>query len=164
MIYAMTHQEYPVQIDCVWVASDGDGHVGAFVTAGIGPIPVLVLSNTEPPLVKDVEKAILELPRASACRLVASVPRPDSFVAIAERGFFVYDWSDVHRTKVASINAYEPVAVPVNPISINQLPEPLRSHAASVRYSAALFEGSACIKATSYFQCRGPSKTCFSEC
>jgi hypothetical protein len=149
---AMTQQEYPVQVDCVWVASDRDGHIAAFVTAGIGPIPVMVLNNTESLPVQEIEEAILRLPKVSACRLIASVPRPDSFIAMAERGFFVYDWSDVHRT-VSIIDAYEPMACPVNPVSLEQLPESLRSHAARVRYSAGTFGESECFKATTYFEC-----------
>lgn len=102
---------------------------------------------------KDIEEAILRLPKVSACRLIASVPRPDSFIAMAERGLFVYDWSDVHRTRVSLIHAYEPMAYPVGPMSLDELPESLRSHAASVRYSAGAFGDSECIKATNYFEC-----------
>jgi hypothetical protein len=94
----MTTQPYPGQIDCVWIASDRDGHVGAFVTAGVGPIPELALNSAEPLLVEDIEEAILKLPKVSDCRLLVSIPRPDSFIDMAERGLFVYDWSDVHRT------------------------------------------------------------------
>lgn len=73
----MTRQHYPLQVDCISVASDRDGHVAAFVTAGIGPIPAVVLNNTESLLVNDSEEAILRLPKVSACRLIASVPRQD---------------------------------------------------------------------------------------
>jgi hypothetical protein len=152
----MTKQEYPVQLDCVWVASDRDGHVAAFVTAGIGPIPALVLNNPESLLVQEIEEAILRLPKVSASRLIASVPRPDSFIAMAERGFFVYDWSDVHRT-VSLIDAYEPMACPVNPVSLDKLPESLRSHAARVRYSAGTFDHNECLKAKNYFECLSAS-------
>ena len=122
----MTRQEYPEQLDCAWVASDRDGHVAAFVTAGIGPIPVLALNNTGPLLVEDIEEAIFRLPKVSACCLLVSVPRPDSFIAMAERGFFVYDWSCLHRTRVSEIDEYEPMACPVSPLLLDELPEMLK--------------------------------------
>ena len=39
----MATRPYPEGIDCVWLASDGAEHVGAFITAGMGPIPAEVL-------------------------------------------------------------------------------------------------------------------------
>jgi hypothetical protein len=150
---AMIRQDYPVQVDCVWVASDRDGHVGAFATAGIGPIPELALSNTRSLPVTDIEEAILKLPKVSSCRLIASVPRPDSFIAMAERGFYVYDWSDVHRTVASLMDAYEPMACPVNPVSLEELPESLRSSAGSVRYCVGAFDDCGTIKVTNYFDC-----------
>src|SRR5215472_14947016 len=95
----MATQPYPINLDCVWIASDRDEHCAAFVTAGVGPIPALVLNNTaKSVLIESIWEAILRLPKVSTCRLLVSVPRPDSFIAMAERGLFVYDWSDVHRT------------------------------------------------------------------
>lgn len=35
----MTMQSYPEHFDCAWLASDGEGNLGAFITAGAGPIP-----------------------------------------------------------------------------------------------------------------------------
>ena len=96
----MTRQHYPVQVDCISVASDRDGHVAAFVTAGIGPIPAVVLNNTESLLVNDIEEAKLRLPKVSACRLIASVPRPDSFIAMAERQLP----NCLHEANVAFLN------------------------------------------------------------
>jgi len=150
----MTSQRYPVQLDCVWIASDRDEHVAAFVTAGVGPIPALVLNYTaEPLLIENIEKAVLSLPKVSACRLLVPVPRPDSFIAMAERGLFVYDWSDVHRTTASLIEAYEPMVFPLRPVSLGELPESLRSHAACVRYSAGTFNDGEYFKATKYFDC-----------
>lgn len=150
----MTHQHYPVQLDCVWIASDRDEHVAAFVTAGIGPIPSLVLDNAvESLLIENIENAILRLPKVSARRLLVSVPRPDSFIAMAERGLFVYDWSDVHRTTAFLIDAHELMACPVRAVSLDELPEPLRSHAASVRYCGGAFNDREHFNATKYFGC-----------
>jgi hypothetical protein len=84
---------YPDGVDCVWVAFDRDGHLGAFVTGGSGPIPVHLLA---PGLlaVEDIETRLALLPRVSAAGLLVQIKRPDDFVAMAERGLFVYDWSD----------------------------------------------------------------------
>jgi hypothetical protein len=72
---------------------------------------------------------------------------------MAERGFFVYDWSDVHRTSASLIEAYEPMAYPLNPVSLDELPESLRSYASNVRYAAGAFQDAECIKITNYFDC-----------
>ena len=129
----------------------GLSHLGVIIVflALIGYFNVVLRVSRE----RDGAFRQMNLPRASACRLLASVPRPDSFVAIAERGFFVYDWSDVHRTTASLIDAYEPMACPVRPVSLDELPESLRSHAASVRYSAGEFSDCEYFKATKYFDC-----------
>lgn len=112
---------YPEGVDCVWIATDHEGYVGAFVTAGVGPIPQLVLGS-KGVAIEDIEERICELPPVSKVQVLTSVPRPDDFVAMAERGVFVYDWSDVHRTSRQSIGAYELMAVPETPITVNDLP------------------------------------------
>jgi len=45
---------------------------------------------------------------------------------MAKKGFFVYDWRDVHRTIRECSNKYEPVASPISPITIDDLPESLK--------------------------------------
>ena len=52
----MSTQPYPEGIDCVWLASDREGRVGAFITAGVGPIPAEALSSVYMP-VEDIEAA-----------------------------------------------------------------------------------------------------------
>jgi hypothetical protein len=37
----MTNREYPSEYDCIWLASDCDGHLRLFLTAG--PIPIQAL-------------------------------------------------------------------------------------------------------------------------
>jgi hypothetical protein len=83
------------------------------------------LSGTSLP-VEDVEEAICELPPVSDVRLLVQRKRPDDFIAMAQRGFFVYDWSDVHRTMRGSIHVYELIAMPSNPIKTEAIPEPLK--------------------------------------
>jgi hypothetical protein len=104
---------YPDGLDCVWLASDRNGQLGAFVTAAVGPIPISALSGTSLPF-GDVEEAICELPPVSDVRLLVQMKRSDDFIAMAQGGVFVYDWSDVHRTMRESIHAYELIAMPLN--------------------------------------------------
>jgi hypothetical protein len=89
-------------------------------------------------LVEGIEDALLTLPKVSGCHLLVSIPRPDSFVDLAERGLFVYDWSDVHPAK-QSLDAYEPTAVPTNPISLDRLPDAVKLYATSVKFDTVAF-------------------------
>ena len=118
----MAEISYPDGIDCVLVACDRDGHVGAFVTGGAGPIPLHVLAFGALAL-EDIETRLALLPRVSAARPLVQIKRPDDFVAMAERGLFVYDWTDVERTRSESIHAYELVAAPDRPIELEMIPE-----------------------------------------
>ncbi|RTL43030.1 MAG: hypothetical protein EKK49_00540 [Rhodocyclaceae bacterium] len=134
-------REYPDGLDCVWLATDRNGHLGAFVTGGSGPIPVSATSDSSFPI-EDIEAAVCELPQISETRLLVQMKRPDDFIDIAQRGFFVYDWRDVHRTTHDSTHVYEPVAVPLNPITLDALPESIRRLAvdATLRDSAFVEE------------------------
>ncbi len=76
--------------------------------------------------IEDVEAAVCELPHVSEIRLLVQMKRPDDFIEIARRGFFVYDWGDIHRTAYESTHSYEPVAVPLNPITLEVLPESIQ--------------------------------------
>jgi hypothetical protein len=64
---------------------DGDGHLGAFVTGGVGSIPILAI-NCKDALVENIEKSICDLPNDSTARLLVSIKRPDDFIDLAERG------------------------------------------------------------------------------
>jgi len=68
------------------------------------------------------ELRIRALPRTSGARTLVSYKWLDDFVAIAERGIFAYDWSDVHRTLQDAIGVYELIAVPSKPIRVVDLP------------------------------------------
>jgi len=113
-------QEYPEQVDCVWLAVDSLGHVAAFITAGVGPIPERVLKNEMP--ISEIESKLLELPVVTQADLVAKIPSPESFIALAERGLFVFDWQNAHRGRSEVKPGYDLVAVPVRPIKITEIP------------------------------------------
>ena len=65
------------------------------------------------------------MPKSTEAMVVFPMKRPDSFVALAERGLFVYDWQDIHRTRGEASGNYEQVAVPQAPAMIDALPGPL---------------------------------------
>lgn len=56
----MNQQEYPYAVDCAWIASDGQGFVGVFITAGEGPVPAHALRGDFFPI-EEVEARVLHL-------------------------------------------------------------------------------------------------------
>ncbi len=138
-------------IDCCWLASDRIGQLGVFVTGGSGPIPAQLLLPPYP--LDDIEETILALPKASDIDLRVRVPRPDRFVALAERGFFVYDWSDVHRTE-QYIDEYELMALPYRPLTLDLLPESLSDTARAVRLGTVSFASAWRVDVRAHMACR----------
>jgi hypothetical protein len=147
----MDERPYPEGLDCCWLASDRIGQLGVFVTGGSGPIPAQALLPTYP--LDGLEQKILELPKASDIDLRVQVPRPDGFVALAERGFFVYDWSDVHRTE-QYIEEYELMALPYRPLTLDLLPDSLLDTARAVRFSAISFASAWRVDVRAHMACR----------
>ena len=97
----------------MWLASDRNGNFASFVTGGEGPIPIDVLNFERTP-VEDIERLVCQMPIVSTVHMLVTLKRPDSFIELAERGIFVYDWTDVHRTQSKAIHVYEPVAAPTS--------------------------------------------------
>jgi len=147
----MDERPYPDGVDCCWLASDRIGQLGVFVTGGSGPIPAQLL--LPPYLLDDLEETILALPKASDIDLRVKVPRPDRFVALAERGFFVYDWSDVHRTE-QYIDEYELMALPYRPLTLDLLPDSLMDTARAVRLGAVSFASAWRVDVRAHMACR----------
>lgn len=121
-------QTYPLHGDLVWIASDDVDHVGAFVTASLGPIPRLAFDRSQPPL-ETIENAVLGLPGCTVPAWKVGEPTESlrTFVALAERGLYVFDWNYKQ--------AYEAVVTPMRPTCVGQLPEPLRTAARAHRCS-----------------------------
>ena len=145
----MDERPYPDGLDYCWLASDRIGQLGVFVTGGSGPIPAQLLLPPYP--LDDLEETILELPKASDIDL--RVPRPGRFVALAERGFFVYDWSDVHRTE-QYIDEYELMALPYRPLTLDLLPESLLDTARAVRFGTVSFASAWRVDVRAHMACR----------
>jgi hypothetical protein len=136
--FIMSNRSYPEGIDCVWLASDREGYLAAFITAGIGPIPVQAL-HLDGVSIEDIESLICDMPRVSEVRLLVSVKRPDDFIDLAKRGIFVYDWTDINRIDRDAIHVYEPVATPVTPIKMDILLPNLAAIAKSLRLADVVF-------------------------
>ncbi|GAA5787421.1 hypothetical protein [Chitiniphilus shinanonensis] len=109
-------------VDCIWLGRDSLGRMAAFVTAGVGPIPKDVLSKIGMPIL-DIEQFICDsLPKSTTGKMLIDVPRPDDFLDLSNRGFFVYDWPDVHRKFSERSGCYELISVPEAPINIEDVP------------------------------------------
>ena len=126
--------KYPSDIDLAWIASDRDGRLGAFITAGCGPIPMeaFAIDLTE---MTSIEARIDEVPVVSKANLLVTVNRPDSYITLAERGFYVFDWTDIHGTR-PPLHAYELVAKPEQPAGLGSLPSDLALIAAGIQFWA----------------------------
>lgn len=135
--------EYLRDWDLLWMASDAKGQVGVFITAGEGPIPKTMVSGIDD--LAEVEEEILRLPPRCEHRLLASMPRPDDFIALAERGLFVYDWQDVHRTAAAATHCFEHIALPTKPLSIGALEGRLGKWAAMLVFEQVDFSNAASL-------------------
>lgn len=111
----------PEGFDIFWIASDSLQQVGMFATGGEGPIPLTAL-----PWIHEVEQQVLMLSVVCSVELKVSYPRPDDFVALAQRGLFSLDWTDVHKTLIQKTAMYELVCRPVRPLTVDQLPPSLQ--------------------------------------
>ena len=147
------------------MASDGNGHVALFVTGAEGPVPAQTLNPTYP---DDCEQRVDRLPVHCGARRVNDlagrgearqlwVPPSDSFVDMAVRGFFAYDWTDGYRTS-SYIAAYERQAIPERPLTIAELPEDLAAAAHAVRFTAISFSEADRINPSAYMLCRSSSR------
>jgi len=117
--------EYLSGVDYVWIATDKDGLLAIFVTGGAGAIPIAALQDIQTGS-GELEATFLQLPVISEVDLLVNYPRPDDFEAMAERGFFTYDWRDVHRVKRDHSGKYEKITAPQKPIRIRDLPPSLQ--------------------------------------
>jgi hypothetical protein len=125
-------------IDAAWIAVDTHGHVAVFITAGKGPLPDSALPSTQ-----DAETEVLGLPEISDFELLAEVPRPNDFVAIAKRGIFAYDWVAAHDRRKEVPAHYALQAKPNRPVALADLPPSLQALAASTLLSEVSFGSSA---------------------
>lgn len=139
------HEGMFAGLDVAWMAVDASGQVAVFTTGGEGPLPDTAFKSVDV-----VGLAIESLPETCGYHLVADVSRPDDFMAFAKRGFFAYDWSDVHRSASGELRCYELQARPLRPATLLDLPAEMRMAVAAtelsgVMFGDALIEGDAVI-------------------
>lgn len=151
----MSLRRYPEGIDSVWLASDMHGNVAAFVTGGSGPVPISALRESSP-LLEDIEQTVCQLEEESDARMLVEVNRPDDFLDLATRGLFVYDWSDLHRTKRDRLRAYELVAVPTQTLIMGKQPEFIRRLVADNGFVGVAFATSNPLDVSLHLPCCEP--------
>jgi hypothetical protein len=149
----MSDSYYPHHLDCLWLAHDRNNHIGGFVTAGLGPIPVDLL-DLDASKVRESGRLSSDLPKVSGSRLLVSMYKdPSSFLDLAERGIFVYDWTDIHGGRLYT-DAYELVATPTTPLLLASLPDRLRALTSLVKFDANDFSEEKYLKVHDYCPCR----------
>jgi len=131
---------YPYGQDLVWLAIDASGMVSAFITAGEGPIPSSALQAAvgEP----NLEEQLHDLPITCQATLLVNVPVATSYLDLAKRGFFVFDWSDIHRTSAQATGMYERVCLPERPVAASALPAYLQAVARATALQSVSFASS----------------------
>jgi hypothetical protein len=98
-----------------------------------------------------MELLLAELPSISDENLLISYPRPDDFIALAQKGLFVYDWPDVHRVERDYTRKYEKVAAPTDPVLMQKLPPLLRALAAGIKFKLS-FSQENFVRVEDHFQ------------
>jgi hypothetical protein len=135
---------YPLT-DCVWIGSDAEGFVAAFVTGGRGLIPQAALEDVFPEP-NAIEMLLHKLPYVSKAKIITKVDDPSSFGKLAKRGLFVYDWQ-------FDTEAYEKVAVPTTKqIDSSTLPPELLALAKTISFSLN-FQLNDTISPRDFFKC-----------
>jgi hypothetical protein len=140
--------ELPIGLDYDWLASDADGHIARFTTAGLGPIPTAVIA------VGHTESLTRALPFIGDYEMRVTLPDPTDFINIARRGFFGYDWRDAARTARLT-KSYEIVSLPLRPVRFEELPPELQQLAGLVRFESLRFMTSDCICVGRLLECMG---------
>jgi hypothetical protein len=110
-----------------WLASDADGHVALFSTAGQGYAPPAFLQNTDAHDTAIAE--ILELAVTTSARFAPQLAPElqNTWKGVAERGLFAYD-------ALQKGDRYCLVAAPEIPIISNDLPKVTRAVAVSITF------------------------------
>lgn len=131
----MTSMIDAAEVDCAWLVSDIASCLAVVVTAGAGPLPESVFGG--PVDLFDLEYRLLQLPVVGEANALIEEGDVTSFLDLARRGLFVFDWTDVHLTGRAKIDAYQLVAVPEFAIRTSDLPADLGAVALRQRLLSA---------------------------
>jgi hypothetical protein len=68
--------------------------------------------------------------------------------------YAVYDWRDVERIRVEYSRAYEPVAVPVSPLTMDKLHGKLGEVSAIVKFDEVCFSDGTMLRVPAQIPCR----------
>jgi hypothetical protein len=141
--------------DYEWFATDSAGHVAVFITAGVGPIPISILKARE--LADAFAEAVWKMPARGKAKMLVSLPTPDDFIHFASRGFFAYDWHDVHATFFKTYR-YQMFSRPGTPIHISELPEQFQSLLRSTALTDELFAKNRKLDVLKHFPCESAAR------
>jgi hypothetical protein len=115
-----------------WLASDADGHVALFSTAGGGRVPDEFLRDVD--LYDAAIKVILRLPTRTGARFAPTLPAglQNDWKLMAERGLFAFD-SDPNG------GPYRVVSAPNEPMRLTELPEEVAAIAGRIVFDDLRF-------------------------
>jgi hypothetical protein len=126
---------YPFGADFAWYACDAADHVAMFVQFSRGPIPLSVLEHWED--IVPLEEALEALPER--CHAVSDGPdTPATWLEPATRGLYLYDWGH-HGHRGARFDQYQREVSPATPITLQEIPEPLRELVRLARFESLRF-------------------------
>jgi hypothetical protein len=141
---------YPDGIDLYWLGVDGEGFVAALSTGGCGPIPMSIACQGD--LAYDAfERAFDDLPKIGDAQTLIATNSDHKM--LAEKGFYAFDWTDVHRVAAAEIHAYELFAAPAHPITVAQLPLGLAEILKDAHIKPVTFRTSTRLPVSRYLTC-----------
>ncbi|MBO9703589.1 MAG: hypothetical protein J7604_25520 [Sporocytophaga sp.] len=111
---------YSQELD--WLAVDNKGQLGIFTAILNAPIPNNVKLTFENYM--DLGRRIESSPKTTSAIVVTSEKGNFAdWIGYAEKGFFAYDFQDVHRSDKK--NQYDLIARPVRPMKIDDFNLPL---------------------------------------
>jgi len=116
-----------------WLASDTEGRVALFSTAGGGYAPDAFIASIA--TFDEAIDAILLMPPISVATCTRELPDglENTWKLIAERGFFAYDSDPLG-------GPYRLIAAPLNPVALANLPVPIRNVAGTIVLPSVAFK------------------------
>jgi hypothetical protein len=129
-----------------WFATDRDGHVGHFSTAGFGSVPRAAESTAK------WNDALMDFLRRSASpreaeRVGFAPPMPGEWLDIARHGLYSFDWRHWE-------GPYSMMAYPKEPLLIEDLPEAYRAAPGAVQFETLCFGNLRSLRPEKLVPCR----------
>lgn len=146
----MTAQGYPDYYDIMWAASDRDGRIAVFFSAGQGPIPKSFLQYEDYDQ-EGLEAYMLGLPERGEC-ITAGGQGLKNEEKLARSGCYIFDWSDVHRSS-GLLEAYELDKIPSKPLTLDGLSPDVRKLLTAVALPNVTFGDEAKLDIEAHCEC-----------